>query len=69
MLLFTYRCPKTRQLVQAFSAEDVSEDTHTYEFVRCALCQQIHRVNPATDAVLGGIEQQAKSRSSSRSTE
>ena len=53
MPLFTYRCPKTGQLVQAFSAEDVSEDTHTHEFVRCALCQQIHRVNPATGAVLG----------------
>ena len=69
MPLFTYRCPKTGQLVQAFSAEDVSENTNTYEFVRCALCQQIHRVNPATGAVLGGNEQQAKSRSSSRLTE
>jgi hypothetical protein len=50
MPLFTYRCPKTGQFVQAFSAEDVSEDTYTYEFIRCALCRQIHRVNPATGA-------------------
>ena len=62
MPLFTYRCPKTEQLVQAFSAEDVSEDTHTYELVRCALCQHIHRVNPATGGVLGGNDRQATSR-------
>jgi hypothetical protein len=54
MSLFTYRCPKTGQLVQAFSAQNVSEDMHTYEFVRCVLCQRIHRVNPATGVILGG---------------
>jgi hypothetical protein len=53
MPLFAFRCPKTRQLAQAFAAKDVSEDTHTHEFVRCALCQQIHHVNPAIGAVLG----------------
>ena len=63
MLLFTYRCPKTRQLVQAYSAEDVSEDTHIYEFVRCALCEQIHRVG----AILAGNDQQVTSRQGSRS--
>jgi hypothetical protein len=69
MPLFTYRRPKTGQLGQAFSAEDLSENINTYEFICCALYQQIHRVNPATGAVLGGNEQQAKSRSGSRSTE
>ncbi len=59
MPLFNYRCPKTGQLVQAFSAEDVSEDTRTYELVRCALCRQFHRVNPATGAVLQHDEQKA----------
>jgi hypothetical protein len=67
MPLFTYRCPKTGQFGQAFSAEDLSENTNTYELVRCPLCQQIHRVNPTTGAVLA--EQQGKSRSGSRSTE
>jgi predicted nucleic acid-binding Zn ribbon protein len=62
MPLFTYRCPKTGQLGQVFSAEDLSEDANTHEFVRCGLCQQMHRVNPAAGAVLGGNEQQAKSR-------
>ncbi len=62
MPLFTYRCPKTGRLAQAFSAEDVSEDTRTYELVRCALCQQFHQVNPATGAVLGEDDRRAASR-------
>ena len=60
MPLFTLPLPpKARQLVQAFSAEDVSEDTYIYELVRCGLCQQIHRVNPATGAVLGHDDEKA----------
>ena len=31
MPLFMYRCPKTGYRVQGFSAEDTSEDHHTYE--------------------------------------
>ena len=32
MPLFVYRCPTTGRFVQGFSAEDVSEDAHTFEF-------------------------------------
>ncbi len=54
MPLFMYRCPNTGDLVQGFSVEDVSVDTHTYEPVLCPSCKQYHSVNPATSAVLGG---------------
>jgi len=30
-----YRCPKTGARVQGFTAEDVSEDHHSYEPVTC----------------------------------
>ena len=53
MPLFTYRCPKTRRLVQGFSAEDTSEDQHVYEPMTCPVCHQVHYVNPATGKVLG----------------
>ena len=53
MPLFMYCCPVTEYRVQGFSAEDTSEDRHTYEPVTCPVCRQIHHVNPATGAVLG----------------
>ena len=53
MLLFTYYCPKTGYRVQGFASEDTSEDRHVYEPMTCPVCRQIHRVNPATRAVLG----------------
>ena len=65
--LFIYRCPNTGYLVQGFSAEDVSVDTHTYEPVLCPVCKGYHSVNPATSAVLGASDQQAASRGGSRS--
>ena len=49
MPLFTYRCPNTGRLAQGFTAEDISADTDIYEVVRCVLCRQVHRVNPAND--------------------
>jgi hypothetical protein len=61
MPLFTYRCPNTGHLAQSFTAEDVSADTGTYEVVRCILCRQIHRVNPATGRILGEVREQVKS--------
>ena len=42
----------TGDRVQGFSAEDTSEDYHTYEPVTCPACNQVHHVNPATSAVL-----------------
>ena len=53
MPLFVYRCPITGHRVQGFSAEDTSEDHHTYEPVTCPACNQVHHVNPATGAVFG----------------
>jgi len=53
MPLFLYRCPKTGARVQGFTAEDVSEDHHSYEPVTCPVCRQIHHVNPTTGKVLG----------------
>ena len=44
MPLFMYRCPVTEYRVQGFSAEDTSEDRHTYEPVTCPACRQIHHV-------------------------
>jgi hypothetical protein len=62
MPLFIYRCPVTGRQVQGFSADDVSEDTHTYEPVRCVPCKRFHMVNPATGAVFGQDAEQATPR-------
>ena len=53
MPLFIYRCPTTGYRVQGFSAEDTSENRHTYEPVTYPVCHQVHYVNPVTAAVLG----------------
>jgi hypothetical protein len=53
MPLFIYRCPTTGYRVEGFSAEDASEDRHTYEPVTCPVCHQVHYVNPVTGAVSG----------------
>ena len=59
MPLFTYRCPNIGRLAQGFTAEDISADTGAYEVVRCVLCRQTHRVNPATGRILGEDHEQA----------
>jgi len=53
MPLFSYCCPITGARVQGFTAEDVSENPHSYEPVTCPVCRQIHHVNPTTGKVLG----------------
>jgi len=53
MPLFLYRCPRTEYRVQGFTAENTSDDEHTYEPVTFLACRQVHHVNPATGAVLG----------------
>ena len=50
---FMYRCPNTRHLVQAYTAEEVTEDTNTFESVTCLACRRIHLVNAATGKVAG----------------
>jgi len=49
---FLYRCPNTGYRVQGYVAEDMS-DSNTYEPVTCAMCGQVHLVNPVTGALLG----------------
>jgi hypothetical protein len=53
MVGFVYRCPHTKLRVQAFVANEITEDTKTYEPVTCILCRQVHHVNPFTGKVLG----------------
>ena len=52
---FLYRCPNTRQTVQGWSAEDVSDDDE-YESIVCLACAQAHLVNLKTGKVLGAKE-------------
>ena len=56
MAAFIYRCPHTKLRVQGFVANEITENTNTYEPVTCIKC---HHVNPFTGKVLGediGVE-------------
>jgi hypothetical protein len=50
---FIYECPNTRLRIQAFMADDVTEDVDLYVPVTCVMCRQVHHVNPFTGNVLG----------------
>jgi hypothetical protein len=51
---FIYQCPNTRLRIQAFRADDVTEDADdVYVPVTCVMCRQVHHVNPFTGNVLG----------------
>jgi hypothetical protein len=50
---FIDQCPNTRLRIQAFVADDVTEDAHVYVQVTCIMCRQVHCVNPLTGNVLG----------------
>jgi hypothetical protein len=50
---FIYECPNTRLRIQAFIADDVTEDADLYVPVTCVMCRQVHHVNPFTGNVLG----------------
>ena len=54
MAPFVYRCPNTGLRIQAWAAEEVTEDEDAYEPVTCVMCQQVHLVNAVTGKVLGG---------------
>jgi hypothetical protein len=56
MPAFLYRCPNTGYRVQAFVAEDASDDSEDYQAITCTLCQRVHLVNPTTGKVLGEDE-------------
>jgi hypothetical protein len=57
MRAFLYRCPNTGYRVQGFVAENASEDSETYEAVKCVACEQTHLVSPTTGKVLGGVDE------------
>jgi hypothetical protein len=51
MAPFLYRCPNTGQQVQAWAADDPTEDDDAYEMVTCLACAGLHLVNPKTGKV------------------
>ena len=58
MAALLYRCPATGQNVQAWFADDASENGgEAYETVTCVACRMIHLVNPKTGKTLGNDEE------------
>ena len=57
MAPFLYRCPTVGRHVQAWIADD-SSDEDTYATVSCLACRQVHLVNPSTGKVLGADEEE-----------
>ena len=53
MAAFIYRCPNSRVRIQALAAKAITDDADTYQPVACAMCQQVHLVNPLTGKLLG----------------
>ena len=61
MTSFLYRCPKTGQMVQGWSADDRTDDgadTATHETVQCLACRAIHLINRSTGKVAGGNDEE-----------
>jgi hypothetical protein len=57
MAPFLYRCPNTGRQVQAWAADDPTEqDDDTYQSVTCLACAGLHLVNPRTGKVIGADE-------------
>jgi hypothetical protein len=52
MAPFVYRCPNTGKQVQAWTADDPTEDD-AYQSVTCLACAAVHVVNPKTGKILG----------------
>jgi hypothetical protein len=57
MISFTYRCPRTGQVVHGHAADDLIGGSDAYEPVTCIACGGIHLVNHKTGKLL---EQAAK---------
>jgi hypothetical protein len=57
MAPFLYRCPNTGRQVQAWAADDPTEDDDAYEAVACLACAGIHLVNSKTGKVLGSEDE------------
>jgi len=52
MVPFTYRCPRTGEQVQGWTADDLNRNGDSYEPVTCTACGRIHLINPKTGKVL-----------------
>jgi hypothetical protein len=50
---FLYRCPITGLNVQSFAAEEIEDDSETFEAVPCTACGRVHLVDPKSGRVLG----------------
>jgi hypothetical protein len=55
---FIFCCPNTGVRLQAFAAEEATDNENAFdenarEPVRCVMCRQVHYVNPMTGTVLG----------------
>ena len=57
MISFLYRCPNTGQQVQAWAADDPTEDDDAYQTVTCLACTGLHLVNPKTGKVAGSDDE------------
>jgi len=51
MFHFIYRCPRTGQQVQGWTADDLTE-VEIYEPVTCTACGRVHLINPKSGKVL-----------------
>jgi hypothetical protein len=52
MLSFTYRCPRTGQIVHGHVADDLISGGETYEPLTCTACGGIHLINHKTGKLL-----------------
>ena len=54
MAAFIYRCPVSGYNVQAFVADDPTNDGEdAFRSVTCTVCGRVHLVNPKTGRVIG----------------
>ena len=55
MAPFLYRCPNTGRQVQAWAADDPTEDDDAYETVACLACAGIHDAVARLVGIEGGV--------------
>jgi hypothetical protein len=57
MTPFLYRCPNTGRQVQAWAADDPTDEDDAYQQVTCLACAGLHLVNPKTGKVAGSEDE------------
>jgi hypothetical protein len=58
MAALIFFCPNTGLRVQGWFAEELLDETDTYETVTCTACGQTHIVNPKTGKTLGAEDEE-----------